>query len=887
MTLVGRSALTRLACALAALASTAADAAQALPPVEGTVSSAVSGVAIAGARVSAGERSALSDALGRFSLALPPGTWSLEATAAGFSPAKASVTVRADVAARVDFLLVLLAPFREQVDVLGGAAAAAPPAAIPVQPREVVGVAGGAENVFRVLQTLPGVAATDDFSSRLSVRGGGPDQNLTVMDGIEIHNPYRLFGLVSAFNPETVERFELTAGAFGARYGDRLSSLLVVDTRAGSSERALQGSAALSLTDTNLILEGKLPKGRGSWLATARRTYYDLVAERFTDDDLPSFADLQQKTVWNLGGGRTLSLFSLRSRERTDAVFDDAQQEAEGAVQTRTRNDLFAGTLHVPFARRAWSRTVGAFYTNTESVDFGGSFRDDERRSNAPGKDAFRKAQVAVTSDTVVRDRSLRQELGWQPADAHVLVAGFELHRLRTEIGFTIRGARNTTEANGSSVQGGVSLPDAIDSGRADTRLGAFVQDQWHPARRLRVDAGLRWDRSTSNEKSYVSPRLSLAWSLTGATRLRAALGVHTQSPGYEKLAQSDYFADLSGSVALHSERARHALVSLERELPGGALARVEGYYKGFERLIVGRLETPAEARARLQGYDFPDALQSSVPGEPRITTIATNDGRGRAYGFDMYLARRAASRQARLTGWASYTFGFAERNLYGRTYAFDYDRRHALSLVTSLRLSSRFELSATGRVASGFPYTKVLGLRVASTPDLRDDDGDGDREELVPDRDPQGLLIYTPDRGGVANLNSARLPYYARLDLRTTFTPRWGKGRVRLYLDFINALMRDNAGVFRTRLEHDPGADRPRIVSEPSGSIPFLPSFGVHVDFGTRPTPSAPKAGGGVASRDGGFAVSGDRSARKAPASTWCDRWRAAGTCALRPTSR
>src|SRR6187549_1900766 len=74
------------------------------------------------------------------------------------------------------------------------------PATLPVKPGEVLTVAGSADNVFRALQTLPGVAATDEFGSRLAVRGGSPDQNLTVMDGVEIHNPYRLFGLTSAFN---------------------------------------------------------------------------------------------------------------------------------------------------------------------------------------------------------------------------------------------------------------------------------------------------------------------------------------------------------------------------------------------------------------------------------------------------------------------------------------------------------------------------------------------------------------------------------------------------------------------------------------------------------------------------------------------------------------
>src|SRR5262245_12598309 len=322
-TRVSRVRLVPLAAALCALATVSAAAAQPeLPPVEGTVSSAVSGAAIAGAQVSAGERSAVTDASGRFQLALPAGSWSLEATAAGFTPAKAGVTVRTEGGARVDFLLVPLAPFREQVDVLGGATAATPPAAIPVQPRDVLGVAGGAENVFRVLQTLPGVAPTDDVSSRLSVRGGGPDQNLTVMDGVEIHNPYRLFGLTSAFNPEIVDSFELTAGGFNAKHGDRLSSILVVDNRAGTTDKRFAGSTTASITDANVVFEGKLPGGaKGSWLVTGRRTYYDLVAKKITKNDLPSFEDVQAKGVWTPRTGHQLSVFTLRSHERTDATF--------------------------------------------------------------------------------------------------------------------------------------------------------------------------------------------------------------------------------------------------------------------------------------------------------------------------------------------------------------------------------------------------------------------------------------------------------------------------------------------------------------------------------------------------------------------------------------
>jgi hypothetical protein len=828
--------------------ATLAAAAATPATVQGRVLDAASAVPLSGARLTAGDAAATTDAQGRFALELAPGSWILEAAADGYAPATLKVEAQAGGRTVAEILLVPRAAFHEQVDVVAGADVADErPATTAVRPSEVIAVAGGGENIFRTLQTLPGVVGTDEFSSRLSVRGGGPDQNLTVMDGVEIHNPYRLYGFASAFNPETVERFDLTAGAFSARYGDRLSSLLVVENRAGSNQRVLTGSAALSLTDSNVIFEGRLPGSRGSWLLTGRRTYYDLVAERFTDSKLPSFGDLQGKTVLDLGRGRTLSFFALRSRESADVSFDVEKETefAKGAIATHSKNDLASVTFHTPLGRRAWARTILSTYTNTDTFDFGASFRDDERRSNSPDQSGFGIVDLAVTWDGIVRDSALRQELGLALGRGHVIDAGVEAHALTTKIKWTIAGARNETEANGSSVRGGTGLPDVLDSTRDDRRMGAWLTDRWQVGSRLSLEPGLRLDRTTINDRTNLSPRLAATWSLGSATRVRAALGLHTQSPGYEKLVQSDYFMDLSGhgALALDNEHARHLLVSVERDWPGGLLARVEGYSKTFDRVIVGRLETPAETRARLAQYDFPPELASSLPAEAQVTSAPTNDGRGRAWGFDVYLARRATKPSTRLSGWASYTFGFADRTSYGRTYPFDYDRRHALSLVASFRASSRIELATTTRLASGFPYTPVLGLRVASTADTADIDGDGNRAELIPARDSAGRLLYITDRGGVSNLNTARLPFYARVDARVTFTPVWGRGRVRFYVDVMNALARKNASAVRSQLEYDPGSDRPRIASKYEGGIPFLPSFGVHVTFGTPKWQGVPRA--------------------------------------------
>ncbi len=331
---------------------------------------------VSGAMVYVRDWRAVCDAEGRFFITLPAGRWTLEAAAGRYQPATLPVDACAECKPEVEILLVPMHSVEEHVEISaavnGGSDLAA---TTPVRPAEVLNTAGAFENVFRVLQTLPGVASTGEMSSRLSVRGGGPDQNMTVMDGVEIHNPYRLYGLISAFNPETVQGFELATGAFSAQYGDRLSSILTIENRNGKTSSLVSGSVGLSLTDGNVILEGRLPGRVGSWLVTARRTWYDLVAERFSsgDDELPAFTDFQARVAFDLGGGRSFTLSGLRSRERSN--MEISEDFDSGVMDTNTSNDLVAATLFLPLGARASSRTIAAFYDNTD---------DFERRRQLP-----------------------------------------------------------------------------------------------------------------------------------------------------------------------------------------------------------------------------------------------------------------------------------------------------------------------------------------------------------------------------------------------------------------------------------------------------------------------------------------------------------------------
>jgi hypothetical protein len=371
-------------------------------------------------------------------------------------------------------------------------------------------------------------------------------------------------------------------------------------------------------------------------------------------------------------------------------------------------------------------------------------------------------------------------------------------------------------------------------STRDVTRSGAWLLDRWQVSAPLSVEGGVRLDRSGINRDLQLSPRLSAQWTLQPQTRLRAAVGRYTQSPGYEKLVQGDYVLDLSNSSVsqLRSERAVQASMGVERDLGGGTTVRAEAYYKYYTQLLIGRLETDAERLARLAEYDFPASLATNLPTEALITTTPSNDGRGKAYGFDLFVSRTSAPASARLRGWGSYTWGRATRDAYGRVYPFDFDRRHSLSAVVSDRLSSRWELATTTRVASGFPRTKALGVRVAGVADVSDRDGDGNRTELVPGVDANGLLIYGVNFGGVANLNEARLPVFSRVDLRATWRPRGAQGRWEFYAEVINLLNRKNAGTLDPRLAYDPTSDRPKIVETRDQNIPRFPTIGIRWHF-------------------------------------------------------
>ncbi len=424
-------------------------AADEIVTVRGRVKDATSGLPVAGAEVAAGEARGVTDAAGSFALSLARGRWTVSFRAPGYLEETRRVTVAEEPLPPLDIALVPKARFFERVEVKATPAPPAEPGALPVTPDRVLTVAGGLDNIFHVIQTLPGVVATDELGSRISVRGGSPDENLTVMDGVEIHNPYRLFGLTSAFNPETVARFDFSPGGFGVSHGDRLSSLLVVENRDGAAKKVLSGSSALSITDANVILEGKLPVRKGSWLLTTRRTYYDLVAERFVDAQLPAFRDVQLRMAWEPKDGQKLSLTGVRSREDGNGDFTGDVPDESGNFLLGVRNDLVSAAFQARVGAGV-SRTTLAWYGNTSVFDAAARFRPDTRRSNTAQPVEVPLTSISLQLHHDIRDFSGRQEVSLPIGSKHTLDTGFDVHRLRAGITYLFEGDRCSTAPTGT-----------------------------------------------------------------------------------------------------------------------------------------------------------------------------------------------------------------------------------------------------------------------------------------------------------------------------------------------------------------------------------------------------------------------------------------------------
>jgi len=628
--------------------------------LRGTVRSAQSGEPIAGPVVTVvglGRR-VFGDSLGAFVVeAVPEGTWRVEVRRVGFRVRTVSAAVREGAETALDVRLdpspITLAPLnavarspeRERFE------EAAQVSTRSLDVRDIRVTPGLAESdLLRTVQLLPGVVARNDYSVGLNVRGGDADQNLVLLDGQVVFNPFHLGGLVSTFADDAVQGLDFVAGGFPARYGGRLASVLDVAQRDGGSD-GVHGSAAASLLSSKLALDGPLPGGAGTWLVAARRTYADGLVAALSSEEFPyHFQDLVGRITLPHVFGGVLSATGFASGDYFRLTLSEA---TTGQSEQDFRFDWGNG-----LAGLSYQRALGRSGTLTQRVGVSRFFADIDVE---PGLFSFRNSvrRIGLSGDVEFR------------AGFHDLGAGYVLER------------HDITYRAGSP---GVDVDFGTFRFRP-TALEAYAEDQWRPVPWLLVRPGVRLTWVGSADFIAASPRFSAKAFLSGRTAVSVAAGryhQYVQSLRDEEIPFTLFEFWVAADTAVPVAWADHAVVGLEHWVNDGLMVALEGYWKRMGDLADGN---PADDPA-VHGDEFRRA-------------------RGRAWGLDLYVHKTTGP----VTGWVAYTLGKVTRTAEGGDrFAPAQDRRHNLNVVATARGLLGAEWTVRLGYGSPLPYTAIAG---------------------------------------------------------------------------------------------------------------------------------------------------------------------------------
>ncbi len=359
---------------------------------------------------------------------------------------------------------------------------------IPVEQIKQIPALLGEKDVLKVLQLMPGVQKGSEGNSGFYVRGGGPDQNLIILDDATVYNAYHLFGFFSLFNGDALKSVELTKGGFPARYGGRLSSVLEMQMKDGNKEK-IHGEAGIGLISSRVTLEGPLKKDKCSFLVSGRRTYIDALIYPFLPADSKAgyfFYDLNAKINYVLNDKNRLFLSGYFGKDKfyySSALGSGNSQEKDkaslgwgNATSTLRWNHLFN--------EKVFSNTSFIFTNYKLQLNY------DQKSGN----DWF-----SLKYYSGIRDLSVKYSVDYMPNPRHFIRTGLML----TQHHFT----PSATVIKGSfdlGIQGKIKGIDALEN-------GIYAEDDWRISPRWRANFGLRLSHFFVDKKNYLNPEPRMA----------------------------------------------------------------------------------------------------------------------------------------------------------------------------------------------------------------------------------------------------------------------------------------------------------------------------------------------------------------------------------------
>ncbi|MFZ4619265.1 MAG: TonB-dependent receptor [Bacteroidota bacterium] len=741
---------------------------------------------------------AVSDASGNFTITqIPVGEYSIRATLIGYQQAVlTNVVVSTGRSTKVKLRMkedaVQVGTVEVRADYFSTEGTIAPVSTIGLNGAEVKRSPGSAQDMQRIVQNLPSVANSNDQNNELIVRGGSPDENLTVMDNIEIPttnhypNQFNSGGPINMVNVDLIEDIRFSTGGFPAQYGDKLSSVMDISLREGDKERTIAGNALAHFAGAGGVLEGGFAGGKGTWIFSGRQSFLETLDQIVGITALgitavPKYYDLQAKMTYELSPTQKLIINGIYGDDKIiiNGTPDEANDQKLNVhdstgvenVDVVTRQFAVGATLRSLFGAEGYSLFTLYALGNNYDVFVTEDFTD--RIYDAQGKvTSFKK----LISNPVFTNRSQERLLGakydllYHMNDGNELMIGGQV---LTTVNFANDVYFNSDtlrfDLNGDGV---FEIPQStFTNGRVkrdltfgeEYKFGGYISDRITISDQLTATAGVRYDYFTYSGKGNVSPRFNLSYELLPmTTRLNVAYGEYYQTQSFPT------YGDNTGTEKnrhLENSHSRHAVIGIEHILDEGLKATLEAYYKTYDDLPV------SEEFIRASDITFRSDKKESA-------------GKRTSRGIELFVQQKQVEDY-----YGTFSLSYSKTttedprlNLPGfpsvnqKEYPADYDFPFLLTLVGGkvvhdvrktlddapfyikypsyiLPLSDDMEFSIRFRYSSGKPYTK--------------------REYTSTIQRREGGITWSKGTWHASNIvNAERYPDYHRLDLQ--WLSRW-----------------------------------------------------------------------------------------------------------------
>lgn len=564
----------------------------------------------------------------------------------------------------------------------------------------------GEVDVIRSFQLLPGVSATNETSAGLYVRGGTPDQNLILFDGMTIYHVDHFYGFFSAFNANTIDDIELIKGGYPAKYGGRTSSVMEITGKPADLIHA-NGTATVSLLSLNGAIEIPIVKNKLSLQLAARRSYTDIIRTGLYKKIFNLYSQDENSTQPNVNQG--MRMFQQQEQQPSFYFYDmNSKLSYQISKKHMVAISIYSGKDNLDNSRDAtsgfggfggfggstsvtssstdiaswgnhgisgqWKANWLEKFKSTAFISYSNYFSNRNQNNGSTDSTGTFSSQINTLEDNNVNDVSFRLNNEWTINSSNKLEFGFE----NTSNHITYSLVYNDTAT-------------MMDRDNHGNQSSLYLQDKISLLnKKITVNAGMRVTYQDVTDKLYWEPRFALSYQLSKEFKISSSWGIYnqlcTRVIREDVLQGSKDFWLLADGNTIPVSSATHYILGASYE-KGDYLINIEAYYKDMEGLTEYSYRTTRSIRQAMtqQEYFF--------------------EGTGYAKGLEILLQKKYGLN----TGWISYTLSevkhtFPDLN-YGKPYYASHDQPNEFKGVYSRKIKN-WDVSATFVYATGKPYT-------------------------------------------------------------------------------------------------------------------------------------------------------------------------------------